>query len=66
MPSTGGGETMTYRVINETRQEIAVEIAERELAIKIAERMADHCDHRERFIVVELTTIYETNLKDDG
>jgi len=57
---------MTYRVINETRQEIAVEIAERELAIKIAERMADDCDHRERFIVFELTTIYETGLKDDG
>ena len=53
---------MNYRVMNLTTRELIAVLHQHEIAISIAHQLAADHDMRERFGVIELTTIYETQL----
>ena len=54
---------MACRVINLTIGEIIAEVHTEPLARQLADRLAEEAQHREQFAVVELVTIYETQLE---
>jgi hypothetical protein len=51
---------MTFRVINLDTGEIAAELGDYEVAVKLADKLAEDCEHRETWAVVELVTRYQT------
>jgi hypothetical protein len=60
---------MTYRVMNAKTGEIVAEFngpSQFELAMKLADDLAERKDHRERFIVTQTVTVYETPTDNHG
>lgn len=60
---------MTYRVVNAKTGEIVAEFNgpnQFDLAMRLADDLADTKDHRERFIVSQTVTVYETPIDNGG
>jgi hypothetical protein len=60
---------MTYRVMNVKTGEIVAEfngLEQFDLAMRLADDLADDKDHKERFIVSQTLTVYETPVDNGG
>jgi hypothetical protein len=60
---------MTYRVMNAKTGEIVAEFngpSQFELAMKLADELAEGKSHRERYIITQTLTVYETPIIDNN